>query len=258
MGILNIVGGFARSSLSYTSDLLLPPVCIACSSLTDGHNLLCARCWRNLHIITPPLCERTGVPLPGSSGPGPFFSTEAILNPPDFDRARAVARYGGLMSRLIVAFKFEDRHEALPLFTNLLLQAGRELIDDADIIAPVPLHPLRLLQRRFNQSALLARALAKRSGKPAALHVLRRVRRTPPQVGLAQGARKSNVAGAFAVARRSAGAIAGKRVLLIDDVITTGATANACARALKAAGAAEADVLALALVSGAWQAEDGE
>jgi ComF family protein len=167
-----------------------------------------------------------------------------------------VAHYAGLMRQLLTGFKFEDRHEALPLFTNLLAQAGHELIAEADLIVPVPLHPLRLLQRRFNQSALLARALGKRCAKPVALRALRRVRRTPPQVGLVKDDRQRNVTGAFAVPGRMAGTVAGKRVLLIDDVITTGATASACARALKAAGAIEADVLALALVAGVIR--DGE
>jgi ComF family protein len=170
-----------------------------------------------------------------------------MLNPPAYARARAAAFHSGLMRRLIVRFKFEDRHEALPFFTRLMGEAGRDLLASAEVIVPVPLHPLRLLQRRYNQSALLARSLARETKKPVAPSVLRRVRRTAPQVGLDRAARASNVDAAFAVNEARRGQIAGKRVLLIDDVLTTGATVAACAHTLKSAGALSVDVLALAL-----------
>lgn len=247
MDLGNIVGGFVRSSLSYSSDLILPPLCVGCAALIDRHHALCPVCWRDLDLITPPICDRTGVPLPGSAGPGPHLSTDAMLQPPEYARARAAAIHSGLMRRLIVRFKFEDRHEALPFFTRLMSEAGRDLIASAEVIVPVPLHPLRLLQRRYNQSALLARALARETKKPLALSVLRRVRRTTPQVGLDRAARAQNVNAAFAVNGARRAQIAGKRVLLIDDVLTTGATVGACARTLKSAGALAVDVLALAM-----------
>ncbi len=249
MGVLNIVGGFVRSSLHYTSNLVLPPVCVGCSSLVDRHGVACPRCWSSLHPITPPLCDRLGIPLPGSVGPGPFFSTDALVNPPAYGRARAAAFYTGLMRRLIVQFKFEDRHEALPLFTAMMRGAGRDLLPDAGLIVPVPLHPLRLLSRRFNQSAVLALSLGRRTGKPVSTRALMRLKRTRPQVGLGQTERRENVAAAFAVRAGAASLIAGRRILLIDDVITTGATANACARVLLQSGAAAVDVLALAIVT---------
>lgn len=255
MSFFSVAGQFVRSGLYYSSNLVLPPVCVACSALVDGHGVACPRCWANLHIITPPICDRLGIPLPGSVGDGPFFSTDAIVNPPDYDRARAAAFYTGVMRRLIVKFKFEDRHEALPLFTSLLMNAGREILPQADVIVPVPLHPLRLLHRRYNQSALLALNLAKRSGKPMEARALRRVKRTRAQVGLDQAERRQNVAAAFAVSKQGAGRIAGKRVLLIDDVMTTGSTVSACALVLRNAGAAGVDVLALAGVT-ALQADE--
>lgn len=246
---LNIVGAFVRSSLQYASDLVLPPLCVGCSALVDRHSVVCPRCWSNLHLITPPICDRLGLPLPGSTGAGPFFSTDALVNPPAYERARAAGFYAGLLRRLIVRFKFEDRHEALPLFTSLMLTAGRDLLADADVIVPVPLHRLRLLHRRFNQSALLAKGLARRTGKPVETNLLLRVMRTRPQVGLRQGERRENVHRAFAIDLRKASRIAGQRVLLVDDVITTGATADACARALLRAGSAAVDVLAIAMVT---------
>jgi len=174
---------------------------------------------------------------------------QALANPPVFSRARAAAHYSGIMRRLIVRFKFEDKHEPLPLFIKLMREAGRELLDDAGLLVPVPLHRLRLLQRRFNQSALLAKGLSRVSGIPVAVTALKRTRRTSAQVGLSQEARQENVARAFGVSRNCRRTVHGKNVLLIDDVITTGATANACASALLEAGASRVDVLAIALVS---------
>jgi ComF family protein len=153
------------------------------------------------------------------------------------------------MRRLIVRFKFEDKHEPLPLFIRLMKDAGRDLLDEADLLVPVPLHRLRLLQRRFNQSALLAQGLSRVTQVPAAVTVLKRIRRTASQVGLSEQERDRNVAKAFGVSARSRSLLKGKRILLIDDVITTGATVNACATALLGAGAKRVDVLAIALVA---------
>jgi ComF family protein len=237
----------AASSFRYSAALILPPVCVSCSALVTRHNLLCAKCWSTLHLITPPLCDRLGIPLPGYEGSGPHISMQAIANPPVFSRARAAAHYAGITRRLIVRFKFEDKHEPLPLFVKLMREAGRELLADADVLIPVPLHRLRLLQRRFNQSALLAKGLSRATGIPYAVMALRRTRRTAAQVGLTQEARQENVARAFAVSRAGCKAVRGRKVVLADDVMTTGATANACAAALLDAGARRVDVLTIAL-----------
>ncbi len=218
--------------------------------MVTRHNVLCSGCWSNVYFITAPVCDRLGLPLPRYDGDGPAISMQALARPPVFSRARAAAHYTGVIRRLIVRFKFEDRHEALPFFITLLSEAGIELLRTADLLVPVPLHRLRLLQRRFNQSALLARGLSNATGIPAAVTALKRTRRTVAQVGLSQEQRQDNVAGAFAVSRAGANKVQGKSVLLIDDVMTTGATANGCAAALLEAGAARVDVLVLALVAG--------
>jgi ComF family protein len=243
------ITSLAASSLRYSADLILPAVCVACGTLITRHNLLCPQCWSSLYLITPPLCNRLGIPLPGYEGSGPHISAQATANPPVFSRARAAAHYRGIMRRLIVRFKFEDKHEPLPLFVKLMREAGRELLNDADLLVPVPLHRLRLLQRRFNQSALLAKGLSRTSGVPVSVTALRRTRRTAAQVGLAQEARQENVAKAFGASRSGAKSVAGKNIVLIDDVITTGSTASACATALLGAGASRVDVLAIALVA---------
>lgn len=247
--MLHRLSRLAASSLRYSSDLILPPICVSCSALITRHNLLCPRCWGNLHLITPPICDRLGIPLAGYEGEGPHVSMQALANPPIFSRARAAASYNGIIRRLIVRFKFEDKHEPLPLFVKLIRDAGRMLFDDAEILVPVPLHRLRLLQRRFNQSAVLAQGLAAAVGLPVSVTALRRTKRTAAQVGLSHQARRLNVADAFGLSRSGIRKIRGRNVLLVDDVLTTGATANACAAALLDAGAARVDVLAVALVS---------
>jgi ComF family protein len=225
-------------------DLLLPPVCILCRKRTFGHGLLCGACWRRIDFIAPPLCARLGVPLPYDTGE-PAVSAAAITDPPIYDRARVVARYSAGMRDLIHAFKYGDRHEGVALFGRWLATAGAELLADADLIVPVPLYPSRLWSRRFNQSAVLAKAVGKCTGVPVDCFLVARVKRTQSQVGLSAKERRRNVAGAFRViGDRSA--LRGKRLVVVDDVVTTGATADACARVLKRAGAARVDMLALA------------
>ncbi len=235
------------AGLRYLADLILPPMCIACHDPLDRHNALCPRCWSGLCFIRPPLCERLGIPLHYDAGDQPV-SSMALRHPPFYDRARAALAFDGVMRDLIHGFKYADRHEAVPLFTQWMSDAGRGLLTDADVILPVPLHPWRLLRRRFNQSAILAGRLGRAADKPVVLG-LNRVRHTKQQVGLSFEERRANVEGAFRVVPERAAALAGKRILLIDDVITTGATVESCAVALKAAGAAAVDVLAAARIT---------
>ncbi|MCJ7527036.1 MAG: ComF family protein [Methyloceanibacter sp.] len=232
-----IVGRFA--------DLLLPPVCISCRAPIGSHGLLCGACFARIDFIAPPICARLGVPLPYDAGEG-SLSARAIASPPVYDRARAAARYSETMRELIQSFKYRDRQEGLPLFARWLKRAGAELLADADLIVPVPLYASRLWWRRFNQSAMLALSVGKLSGIAVDCFVLKRVRRTASQVGLTADQRRRNVAGAFKVEKAHRGQVRGKKIVVVDDVITTGATAESCARALKRAGAARVDVLALA------------
>lgn len=201
-----------------------------------------------IDFIRAPLCDRLGIPLPYDIG-APMISAAAAANPPPYHRARAVARYDGLMRTLIHDFKFRDTHDARRLFGRWLTQAGSELIPGADCIVPVPLAPFRLLSRRFNQAQLLAAEIGRATGKPVFGQALKRTRATARQIGLTRRERERNVAGAFAVTSGARPAVAGKSILLVDDIITTGATVSAAAKALKKAGAARVDVLALAMVT---------
>lgn len=244
----NSTASALRAVAAAVADFVVPPLCIACHRPLSTHDAICAACWSGIDFIRPPLCDRLGIPLPFDVG-GTMVSAAAEADPPDYDRARAVARFDGVMRDLVHDLKFRDRHDARRLFGRWLNEAGAELIADADAIIPVPLTRARLAARRFNQAAVLAREVARLSGRRYEPLVLMRTRATRPQVGLTREQRRENVAGAFAVAEPRRSGLAGAKLLLMDDVITTGATARACARVLKRAGAARVDLLALALVT---------
>jgi ComF family protein len=235
--------------LSACADVIVPPCCVACRTPLASHHLLCAACWREVRFIRPPLCDVLGIPLPFDTGER-MVSAAALATPPAYDRARAVAHFSGSMRTLIHQFKYADRHDGRALFGRWLGEAGRELLTGADVIVPVPVTRWRLLSRRFNQAAILARELSRQTGVAAEPLLLQRARFTKTQVGLTHDQRRRNVAGAFSVPSGRRHRLIGRNVLLVDDVITTGATAEACARALKRAGATRVDVLVLARVTG--------
>jgi ComF family protein len=240
-----------RSALGQTVrlalDVALPPLCPSCREpLGDGAGL-CAACWSKLSMIEPPYCVRLGIPFTYDPGPG-LLSMEAIASPPAYDRARAAVRYDDVARALVHAFKYGDRMDLAPLMGGWMARAGRELLAEADALVPVPLHWRRLWARRFNQSAALAGAIAAERGVPVCHGALKRVRATAQQVGLSKTERVDNVQGAFRVAPEAKPAVAGRRLVLIDDVLTSGATADTCAKALLRAGAAHVDVLVFARV----------
>ena len=236
-----------RAALRFTLDVALPPLCPSCREpLGDGVGL-CAACWSKLSLIEPPYCARLGIPFVYDPGPG-MLSMEAIAAPPAYERARAAVRYDDVARALVHGFKYGDRLDLAPMMGRWMARAGRELLTGADALIPVPLHWRRLWARRFNQSAALAGAISGVAGVPVLHGVLRRVRATPQQVGLSKPQRADNVQGAFKMVGERKAAITGRRVVLVDDVLTSGATADTCARALLRAGAAQVDVLVFARV----------
>jgi len=250
---LRRAGGALQQAGGALLSLALPPTCLACNAVTGMEGGLCGDCWRRLAFITRPCCERTGVPFAFDSG-APLLSAEAVADPPAFDRARAAVQFTDVARTLVHNLKYADRLDYARPMARMMAAAGRELLVDADLILPVPLHPLRLWQRRFNQAALLARHLAAISAAtggrriPVTADLLRRCRATPSQTALGRPERRANVAGAFAVAPGGTARLAQARVLLVDDVYTTGATLDACARVLRRAGAARVDALTFARV----------
>ncbi len=230
-------------------DALLPPRCPCCNAIVSGEAGLCGACWTAVDFIAPPICSRLGTPFPYDPG-GPAESPAAIAHPPDYDRARAVARYTGPARVLVHALKFRDRLEAADLMASWMLRAGAELIAGTDVVVPVPLHRRRLFSRRFNQSAMLAERIVRSAGLSYLPVGLVRSKPTRQQVGLSMRERRRNVSGAFRVPPEEVAKLKDRRVLLVDDVLTTGATVNACARACRRAGAASVDVLVFARVVG--------
>ncbi|HEY5337894.1 MAG TPA: ComF family protein [Rhizomicrobium sp.] len=229
-------------------DLLFPPLCIICRETVREPGSLCPDCWQTIGFLDGPACSTCGLPFEFDVGEGTLCAT-CLSRPPAFDKARSVMRYDENSRDPILALKHSDRHDVAPAFARWLERAGRELIADTDLLVPVPLHRWRLWSRRYNQSALLARELAKLTGRTFDPLALVRIRPTPSQGEMASAkARRKNVRGAFKANPDRATAIKGRNVLLIDDVLTTGATVDACARALKRAGAAKVGVLTLARV----------
>jgi ComF family protein len=227
-------------------DALYPPTCLACRAATGAHGALCPLCWGAMRFIERPFCERLGTPFEQDLGAG-LLSPQAIADPPAFARARAVARFeDGPARKLAHRLKYSDRSELARPIARWMARAGADILADADVIAPVPLHPMRLWRRRFNQAALLAREVARETGKPCDVGALLRVKATRSQVGLSRVQRAENVQGAFRIAEGAE--VRGRKVVLIDDVLTSGATLNAGARTLLRAGASRVDVLVFARV----------
>lgn len=228
-------------------DTIYPPRCLACAQATDQPHGLCPACWRDTHFVAGTACRRCGVPLIGEAGPEDVCEG-CTRHPPAWDRGAAAIVYTGAGRRIVLALKHGDRLDMVRPLAGWMAAAGRELLADADLIAPVPLHWSRLVRRRYNQSAELARRLARLSGRPAVPDLLVRRRATAPQQG-SREARAANQAGAFAPNPRRAALVSGRTVLIVDDVLTSGATLSACAECLRAAGAARVNVLALARVA---------
>jgi len=239
--------GALRRGLGAVLDVALPPVCAACREpLGDGDGL-CASCWSRLSFIAPPFCPRLGIPFVYDPGPG-LLSMEAIAAPPSYDRARAAVRYDDIARDLVHALKYGDRLDLAPVMGRWMARAGAELLDGAEALVPVPLHWRRQWARRVNQSAALAAGIGRIAGVGVVTGALRRARATPQQVGLSKTERAANVQGAFRVAPERRAEIEGRRLVLVDDVLTSGATVEACAKALLRAGAAHVDVLVFARV----------
>ena len=228
-------------------DLAYPPVCLNCDAPTSTPDVLCANCFKGLRPITAPLCPVMGLPFEVSLGPD-LLSAEAIADPPPFGRARAAVLYNEVARTLVSRLKYGDRPELARFCARLMAGAGHELWAGDPILVPIPLHPARQRERRYNQSGELAQALGKLTGLKVDADLVRRIRKTRQQVGLSGDGRQRNVAGAFAVHPDMLVRSRGRRVILVDDAYTTGATTKAVTRTLLKAGAEAVDVVSFARV----------
>ena len=230
---------------------LVPARCMTCQAGVQESASVCVECWQKLKLLDEPLCDVMGTAFAYDQGEG-ALSARALSYPPPWNKARAAMVFDEHSKGFVHAFKYGDRGEAGLFMVRMMQRAGHSLIAEADLIVPVPLHWTRLWKRRFNQAAYLAQRISGNTKKPYEPQLLKRLRATPQQVGLNAEARRKNMRKAFGV-KDPQGKIAGKIILLIDDVRTTGATISACVVALKAAGAAQVFVLTFALVDNVFR-----
>ncbi len=230
-------------------DAILPPRCAFTGNLVDSQGMIAPEAWGKLSFISFPYCYSCGAPFEFSQQAGEKLNSPGCLaDPPEFTMARAALAYDDASRGFILGFKHGDQTESVVTMAPWLKAAGADFWEKADVIVPVPLHRWRLLRRRYNQAALMGRVITKVTGKPMIADALTRTRSTPSQGHLKAGERRANVSKAFAVHPKRKQALAGKNIVLIDDVYTTGSTVRECAKALLAKGAKEVFVLTLARV----------
>jgi ComF family protein len=236
------------SSFEKIIDFVLPSRCPVTGDLVDSQGMVSPEAWKALSFITAPFCARCGHPFEFALPAGAESSVcpTCLKSPPAYQGARSALVYDDNSRGLILGFKHGDQTHTAVAMVPWLVTAGRDFWKDADVIVPVPLHWTRLLRRRYNQSAVLGARVAKEVGISFLPDALARIRRTPVQGHLSATQRHKNVAHAFNVPRHRAARIVGKVIVLVDDVYTTGATVNECAKALLDAGAVKVYVLTLA------------
>lgn len=231
-------------------NLIYPPECAGCRTPTIAAHGLCPRCWGGTRFISGTTCRCCAVPM-AEAGPDPDTVVCEVCTaaPPAWDRGRAAVLYEGAARDIVLSFKHSDRLDLAPVLGKWLARAGRPLLDEADILAPVPLHWTRMIKRRYNQAAELTRQPGLGFRRTSLPDLLLRKNATAPQKNRSRADRFAAMADAFAINPRHAEAIQGKNVLLVDDVLTTGATLSACAAQCRIAGAASVDVLVVARVA---------
>ena len=224
---------------------IFPSRCLSCHELISEHGALCIKCWKSINFISTPICYKCGVPFEYNIGEQALCG-RCMVQKPIYTEARAIFKYDENSKQQILALKYFDKTQLAPVFAKWLARISHDYKDKAHFIIPVPLHYFRLVYRRYNQASLLAKFLAKHIEIPIFYDALVRVKKTPTQYGLTRKQRDENMRGAFKVKPKHYQQLKGKSVILVDDVLTTGATLDACSRALHDAGVVDIFVVTLA------------
>lgn len=242
------VVGKAGAAAARALRLVYPPQCLTCDAAVSEEGTLCPSCWSDTPFIGGLVCDKCGIPLPGQDDGRPVLCDDCQHVARPWGRGRAALMYGDKARKIVLGIKYYDRHDSALPAGKWLARAAAPLIRADTLVAPVPLHWWRLFRRRYNQSALLSAALARAAGLEHCPDLLIRRRHTGTQDGRSRAGRFTNLAGAIVAHPRRAGLLAGRHVLLVDDVMTSGATLAAASEACFAQGADAVDVVALARV----------
>ncbi len=234
-----------RAMLEKITNIVYPPQCLSCRDLVQSQGALCISCWKNIEFIQDPQCVSCGYPFDFDAD-NESLCAHCIAKKPLYDRARAVFRYDENSRKIVTRFKYSDKIHACNTYAKWMVKSGEELLEGADFVVPVPLHRRRLMRRYYNQSALLANAIGKITGVKSLPEALIRTKNTKPQASMSYQQRQVNVRSVFTYNPKYSDIIADKVVVLIDDVMTTGATVKYCTKALLKAGAVKVDVLTMA------------
>ncbi len=245
--LTQVIPSAVKAKMGSLVDVLLPPTCLACETIVGRQGGTCPSCWAELQFIERPYCTIFGTPFSRDLGPD-VISAQAIADPPDFDRARSAVLHDQVSRKIVSGLKFSDRADLAPWMAEWMARAGADLVEPGARLVPVPLHRRRLFSRRYNQSADLARHLARIWKLDYDGRILMRTRATRQQVGLNAKGRQLNVRGAFRVPHDQEINVRGQHLILVDDVYTTGATLQACSRALRRKGAQKIDCLTFSRV----------
>lgn len=239
------INNIIKPILQRAVNAIYPPQCLSCREIVSEEGNMCSQCWEGATFIADPICHKCGIPFELNVAQETWCG-DCMQCSPKYNKARAVFVYDDNSQRLISKFKYSDKTSASPYLARWMLRVGSGMLHDCDFVAPVPLHRNRLIYRRYNQAALLCKSIEQQTSKTTVVDLLKRVKNTPSQARLTTNQRKINVSGAFSLNEKYSDYVVGKNILLVDDVMTTGATIEACAKILLQAGADKINILTIA------------
>ncbi|WP_338406253.1 MULTISPECIES: ComF family protein [unclassified Wolbachia] len=232
--------------LKKATNLIFPNVCVSCECIIDENLNLCSECNKKINFLTKHYCNVCGIVISDNI----YTCGKCIINPPSFKVLRSVFAYDQHSKNMIINFKFFDNLNYVKIYAKWIYQANQDTFQNAEVVIPIPLHKMRLFKRKYNQAALLAKELSKLSNLSYTPFAIKRLRHTTPQAGLSLKQREKNLKKAFSISNKKI--IENKIVILVDDVVTTGATVRSCSQEILNSGAKEVRVLSLARTVNDW------